>query len=164
MTIDFNCVEMSDHHLDEVVMIESKTNSSPWPGSTFIAEMSSPTHIVLVATIPKSEVINRETVVGFAGGQLVSDEFHIHSLAVDEKWRRKLVGRGLVEKLIEKAQEQECKSATLEVRVSNAAAISLYEKIGFVKEGLRTKYYSDNGEDAIIMWLRNLDIEGAIKK
>ena len=157
-------VVMSSHHLDDVLSIEFKCNPNPWTGSMFLAEMASPTHTLLVAIVPKGDVAKRETVIGFAGGQIISDEFHIHSLAVDDQWRRNQVGKTLIEKLIAKAKEVDAKSATLEVRVSNSKAIGLYEMLGFNEEGVRPKYYADNGEDASIMWLRNLDHIDGLEK
>ncbi len=152
----FALVEMSEHHLDDVIGIESRCNSNPWSGTTFLSEMRSATHIIFVAILQKDNGQERETVLGFAGGQLVSDELHIHSLAVDEIYRRNSIGRSLIIKLLDYAKRQGVKSSTLEVRVSNFKAIELYEKLGFLSEGIRPKYYADNGEDAAIMWLRDL--------
>ena len=147
-------LEMHENHVDTVVAIDAQTNNNPWSGSTFIKEINSPTHILLVAIDDNGDVIH-DDVKGFSGGQLIGNEFHIHSLAVNSGFRRQGIGRRLIKELLDDAKERDANSATLEVRVSNEAAISLYESLGFVSEGVRPKYYADNGEDALIMWLRN---------
>ena len=141
---------MHENHLDEVVRIDRASNANPWSGTTFLNEIHSPTHVLLVAETDEGGIC------GFVGGQLVGDELHIHSLAVDLQFRRRSIGRALVQDLMQQAIERDVTSATLEVRVSNNAAISLYESLGFISEGIRAKYYADNGEDASIMWIRNM--------
>ena len=153
----FHITQMSEHHLDDVVAIEVATSATPWSASIFLSEINSPTHILLVAVTDGEVHPNTEKVVGFTGGQIVGDELHIHSLATSQEFRRKLVGEKLVRALIDFAQTRDARSATLEVRVGNEAARRLYEKLGFKNEGLRSKYYVDNGEDASIMWLRNFE-------
>ncbi len=157
MSFDGRIVPMHEHHIDDVVAIEEVTSATPWSASTFIAEMNSPTHILLVAAIDSGLHPHAEQVIGFSGGQLIGNELHIHSLAVGEEFRRKGIGTTLVRNLIEAGIERDATSATLEVRVGNGAAKSLYESIGFVVEGIRPKYYIDNGEDAAIMWLRSVE-------
>jgi ribosomal-protein-alanine N-acetyltransferase len=99
-------------------------------------------------------------ILGFAGMWLMFDEAHITTIGV----RRALRGRGLGElmlvHLIEQAQEMGAKRLTLEVRVSNHVAQSLYRKYSFREEGVRKRYYSDDGEDALIMWSDRLDDPG----
>jgi len=150
---EITILEMHENHVDSVVAIDSQANKNSWSGSTFIKEINSPTHILLVA-VKDFDVSHADKVKGFSGGQLIADELHVHSLAVDLLSRRQGIGRTLIEELLNDAKERDATCATLEVRVGNKAAISLYESLGFISEGIRPKYYADNGEDALIMWLR----------
>lgn len=151
---DFKILTMHANHIDDVVAIETQTSATPWSATTFINEINSPTHILLVAAIDSTNHAHTDKVIGFTGGQLVGDELHIHSLAVQDSQRRNGVGENLILRLIEISKERDAASATLEVRVSNEPAKKLYAKLGFKEEGIRPKYYADNGEDASIMWLR----------
>jgi ribosomal-protein-alanine N-acetyltransferase len=94
-----------------------------------------------------------ETVVGYAGLWIIIDEGHITNIAVHPDYRRRHVGEALISVLVETTRERGVLSYTLEVRPSNRAAISLYKKMGFKEAGCRKKYYEDNNEDALIMWL-----------
>jgi ribosomal-protein-alanine N-acetyltransferase len=89
---------------------------------------------------------------GYAGLWRVMDEGHITNVAVHPDFRRRGIGEALVSVLLAHTAANGVLSHTLEVRASNAAAISLYSKFGFEPAGLRKNYYEDNGEDAIIMW------------
>ncbi|HEY3110398.1 MAG TPA: ribosomal protein S18-alanine N-acetyltransferase, partial [Chloroflexota bacterium] len=96
-------------------------------------------------------------ILGFAGMWLMFDEAHITTIGV----RRSMRGRGLGElmliHLIDQAREMGAKRLTLEVRVSNNVAQELYRKYTFKEEGVRKRYYSDDGEDALIMWSDRID-------
>lgn len=157
MSFEVKIFPMQDHHIDGVTAIEATTNTTPWSADIFIKELNSPTHILLVATVRSSDKARDEKILGFTGGQLIGDELHIHSLAVVDDYRRKGVGENLVLSLIETSRKRDAKSATLEVRKGNIAAISLYQKLLFEVESSRKKYYRDNGEDALIMWLHSFD-------
>ncbi len=93
----------------------------------------------------------RELVLGFAGMWLMVDEAHVVTLAVRESYRRHGIGEWLLITCVEQAQESMQEGVTLEVRRSNDGARLLYEKYGFEAVGIRRRYYSDNGEDAILM-------------
>ena len=93
-----------------------------------------------------------ETLMGYAGTWLMVDEAHITTIAVRPEYRGKGLGELLMVGLIEKAMEIGARWMTLEVRVSNTVAQNLYRKYTFHAEGLRKGYYSDNNEDAVIMW------------
>ncbi len=95
-------------------------------------------------------------ILGYGGFWLMAGEAHISTLAVRPEWRRRGIGELLLVAMLEQAIELGADLATLEVRVSNVAAQSLYEKYGFAKVGLRPHYYSDRGEDALIMSTRHL--------
>jgi ribosomal-protein-alanine N-acetyltransferase len=153
--MNIDVVEMHEHHVDHVCRIENDTSAQPWSANIFLTEINNPTYILLVA-----QTADGSDVFGFTGGQLIADEFHIHSLAVDQNHRRCHIGTQLMEKLLICARDRAATSATLEVRVHNEAAKNLYHRIGFVEEAIRKNYYADNGEDASIMWLRSLEKVG----
>jgi [ribosomal protein S18]-alanine N-acetyltransferase len=95
-------------------------------------------------------------IVGFAGFWHVFDEAHITTIAVDPDLRGRSLGELLLVTLIEEAIARGAGYLSLEVRVSNIAAIRLYEKYGFIIKGVRPKYYVDDGEDAYVMWSDNV--------
>lgn len=92
------------------------------------------------------------SIVGYAGLWLMTDEAHITTIAVDPDFQGNGIGELLVVALIDRAQQIGARWLTLEVRVSNLGAQKLYEKYTFKEMGLRRRYYSDNGEDALVMW------------
>jgi [ribosomal protein S18]-alanine N-acetyltransferase len=92
-----------------------------------------------------------EQIAGFVGLWFMVDEAHVVTIAVAETYRRQGLGEMLLIAAIELAQHREQEVVTLECRVSNAAALALYEKYGFRQVGLRKRYYTDNNEDAAIM-------------
>jgi len=95
-------------------------------------------------------------ILGYGGFWLMAGEAHISTIAVRPEWRRHGIGELLLVAMLELAVELGGDLATLEVRVSNVAAQSLYQKYGFAKMGLRPHYYSDRGEDALIMTTKHL--------
>jgi len=99
-----------------------------------------------------------ELVIGFVGVWLVVDEAHIVKIAVRDEYRRRGIGEMLLIASVELALMNERSAVTLECRVSNDAAIALYEKYGFQRLGIRPRYYSDNREDALIMTVDRVDL------
>ena len=95
-------------------------------------------------------------IFGYGGFWLMAGEAHISTIAVRPEWRRRGIGELLLVAMLEQAVELGADLATLEVRVSNVAAQSLYQKYGFAKVGLRPHYYSDRGEDALVMTTKRL--------
>jgi ribosomal-protein-alanine N-acetyltransferase len=95
-------------------------------------------------------------ILGYGGFWLMAGEAHISTIAVRPEWRRRGIGELLLVVMLERAVELGGNLATLEVRASNIAAQSLYQKYGFAKVGLRPRYYSDRGEDALIMTTKRL--------
>ena len=100
---------------------------------------------------------NREYLAGMAGIWMMVDEAHIVTIAVRNNRKNLGLGEWLLINIIELAKQLRAKYVTLEVRVSNKTAQALYEKYGFTRAGTRRKYYSDNGEDAVIMTTCELD-------
>ena len=91
-------------------------------------------------------------VVGYAGLWIIGDEGHITNVAVKPGFRNRKIGEGIFGVMIDFTSGEGIAHHTLEVRKSNVPAINLYEKFGFRTEGVRKKYYQNNGEDALIMW------------
>jgi [ribosomal protein S18]-alanine N-acetyltransferase len=92
-----------------------------------------------------------DRIVAYGGMWLMVDEAHITTFAVHPAWRRQRIGERLLLAFLDLAADRRAREATLEVRLSNLAARRLYEKYGFRPVGLRPRYYSDDGEDALIM-------------
>lgn len=90
--------------------------------------------------------------IGYAGMWIVVDEAHVTNVCTHPDYRRSGIATQLIKKLMEIAVAKKVNSMTLEVRVSNVSAMKLYEKMGFHIYGKRKNYYSDNGEDAYVLW------------
>jgi [ribosomal protein S18]-alanine N-acetyltransferase len=145
--------QMTLADIDQVLEIDQLSFALPWPRSSFRYELNenrASRH--WVAELHQGGKI---IVVGMIVCWLIVDEIHIGTLAVHPDFRRLQIGEKLLKwALIESRNEAEV--AFLEVRRSNEPAISLYLKFGFIENGVRKKYYSDNHEDAILMELRDL--------
>ena len=136
---------MTVDDLPAVHAIERSSFTTPWPDDAYRSELRSnrlATYLVARAG---------DEVVGFAGLWLMVDEAHITTFAVHPAWRRRRIGERLLVAILDVAVARHAREATLEVRLSNVAARRLYEKYGFRPVGLRPRYYTDNGEDALIM-------------
>ena len=135
---------------EALATIEQQCISHPWSLVLFNADLKNPNAIYFVAE-------DNGEVVGFLGAHDIVGEVNITNVAVQPKFRCMGLANQLMLALISevenRAEEKEIIGITLEVRQSNMPAIKLYEKHGFVSEGIRKGYYSD-GEDAIIMWKR----------
>ncbi len=138
-------MELED--LDEVLEVEKSCFKIPWTRLMFEDELINSNAYYYVIEVDKR-------IVGYVGFWKIIDEAHITNVAIHNDYRRLGYGRALINALLNKAKELEIIAVTLEVRVSNLAAISLYERFGFVSSGVRRGYYSDNNEDALIMWLK----------
>lgn len=136
--------EMELDDLDEVMSIERKCFPTPWPRGVFEMEVRSVRSHNFVAKIDG-------VLCGYIVTWRIYDEVHILNVAVHPKFRRLGLGRALVEHCFAYHVERGARHALLEVRESNEAAQGLYEKLGFTRVGVRHNYYTDNGEDAIVM-------------
>jgi ribosomal-protein-alanine N-acetyltransferase len=105
----------------------------------------------------EAQVTPRLPLVGYAGLWLMVDEAHVTTIGVNPEYRGQGVGELLFLGLVDISREMKAQRMTLEVRVSNASAQALYRKYGLEVAGMRKRYYSDNGEDAYIMWSEPLD-------
>ena len=137
--------------LDAVRAIELASFFPPWPDDAYRNELT--TNKLATYLVAKMDGV----VVAFAGIWLMVDEAHVTTFAVDPAWRRRSIGERLLVGLLDVAIARRAREATLEVRLSNVAARRLYEKYGFRPVGIRPRYYTDNGEDALIMTTEALD-------
>jgi ribosomal-protein-alanine N-acetyltransferase len=136
---------LSLSHLAEIEEIERSAYPTPWSRTMFASELAKPTSICLGA-------FEGEQLVGYVINSRYVDAWHVMNVAVDPGHRRRGIATRLLERLFELTRHDGRRGYTLEVRVSNAGAISLYEALGFEQRGLRRGYYTDNREDALIMW------------
>ncbi|QRN84690.1 ribosomal protein S18-alanine N-acetyltransferase [Clostridia bacterium] len=138
--------QLSSKYIDGLLEVERLSFTTPWNRDTFVYEMESNTLAsYYVALID-------EQVVGYGGMWSVLNEGHVTNIAVHPLHRRKGIGQTLLNTLLLFAIGSNLTDVTLEVRESNEAARTLYENNGFVVEGRRKGYYSDDKEDALIMW------------
>jgi len=137
-------------HIPAILEIEKHANAAPWSERSFENELTHEHGVFLVAFIGAD-------LVGYAGMWLVVDEAHITTVAVDPEFRRQGIARRLMVELLARAHDAGMLGATLEVRAGNEAAIGLYEALGFVRSAVRRRYYPDNKEDAVVMWLYDLE-------
>jgi [ribosomal protein S18]-alanine N-acetyltransferase len=145
-TISFSFAAISD--IDALLTIENQSFQSPWPRQHFQIELNQPYSFTLLARLPDTP--NKE-IAGYIIYWFVLDELHILNIAVKPCYRRQGIARGLINEVLRLARRREIKTAWLEVRPSNYKALSLYQSLGFNKIMTRKRYYSDTGEDALIL-------------
>lgn len=133
--------------VDGVTLVERLSFPSPWSRQAFVQELTENglAHYVVARA--------GDQVVGYGGMWVVFDEAHVTNVAVHPDWRGRGIGEAIMRALMARALERGATRMTLEVRVSNHVAQNLYLKLGFRPAGIRKGYYTDNGEDALIMWL-----------
>jgi ribosomal-protein-alanine N-acetyltransferase len=144
MSIELRRLEPRD--LDTVEEIERASYPTPWSRSMFVAELRKPSSLALGACSPEGDL------VGYAFISRYVDAWHVMNVAVATDFRRRGIATLLLERLFEETATDPQRGYTLEVRVSNSHAIRLYEQLGFESRGIRRGYYTDNREDALIMW------------
>jgi ribosomal-protein-alanine N-acetyltransferase len=143
VAIEIRVLELSD--LNAIEAIEQKAYPTPWSRSMFASELAKPTSICLGA-------FEGQDLVGYVINSRYVDAWHVMNVAVDPDHQRRGIATALLERLFEVTRDDERRGYTLEVRVSNGDATALYEKLGFEARGIRRGYYTDNREDALIMW------------
>jgi [ribosomal protein S18]-alanine N-acetyltransferase len=143
--VELRRLELRD--LGAIERIERASYPTPWSRSMFASELAKPSSICLGAFDLETDAL--------AGYLVISryvDAWHVMNVAVDPEQRRRGIATSLLERLFELTAGRGRRGYTLEVRVSNADAIALYERLGFKPRGVRRGYYTDNREDALIMW------------
>jgi [ribosomal protein S18]-alanine N-acetyltransferase len=138
---------LSLHDLDGIEWIENLVYPTPWSRSMFAGELAKPSSVCLGGFDPDSGRLIAYLVVS-----RYVDAWHIMNVAVHPDWRRLGVASRLLDELFELTAGDSRRGYTLEVRISNVTAIALYEHFGFETSGVRRGYYTDNREDALIMW------------
>jgi len=138
-------LEMRD--LNAIERIERASYPTPWSRSMFASELAKPSSICLGA-------FDLETLelVGYLVISRYVDAWHVMNVAVASDHRRRGIATTMMERLFEVTAGRGRRGYTLEVRVSNVGAVALYERLGFKPRGVRRGYYTDNREDALIMW------------
>lgn len=140
--------------LTRVVAIERRAFPAPWSLPMFLMELSKPGGISLAAE-------EEDDVIGYLICSRFDDDWHVMNVAVAGHRRRRGVARLLMTTLLDRIGDSGAR-LTLEVRVSNTGARALYESLGFLSAGLRRRYYSDNGEDAVVMWRTPATLRGSL--
>jgi len=143
--IDFRFMTLED--VDAVGELESLSFTTPWPADAFVNELTINKHANYVVAVDDHKV------VAYCGMWVILDEAHITNIAVHPDYRGKKIGERLMRQMMGLAVMLGGERMTLEVRPSNQTARNLYAKLGFTEQGRRKNYYSDNNEDAIIMWV-----------
>jgi len=145
-------VTMRRRHLRGVLKIEAQVYPRPWSLGLFLSELAlRSTRIYLVAKVGT-------TVVGYAGLMLTGTDGHVTTIAVDPAWQRHGIGARLLLALSRAGVHAGCSALTLEVRVSNDAAQTMYRRFGYAPAGVRKNYYSETNEDALVMWAHDVDL------
>jgi ribosomal-protein-alanine N-acetyltransferase len=140
---------LSYSDLPQVIAIERRSFPTSWSLAMFVLELSKPSGVCLAA-VQRRPAKSREGLVGYLVCSRYDRVWHLMNVAVDPAARRRGLATQLLKEMLERAGPEE--PYTLEVRASNAAAITLYEQFGFRAAGTRPRYYTDTGEDALIMW------------
>jgi len=144
---------MTLNDLEDVLAIERVVFNEPWLRAHF-------EHEIVNSTISYARVARlREKLAGYLVAWIVWDELHLGNIAVAPALQHGGIATALLEEMFAHALSHGCRMATLEVRVSNQRAISLYTRLGFKPVAVRRRYYRDNGEDALIM-MADLTREG----
>ena len=144
--MDFKIVPMNENHVKEIAEIERECFSDPWSEVSISSELQKDGSVYFVA-------VSNEGVLGYCGLNFVLDEGYITNIAVRASLRGNGIGTALLKALISRSKELSLAFVSLEVRVSNEKAISLYESFGFKTVGMRKSFYQKPKEDANLMTL-----------
>lgn len=143
--VQIRLMEIDD--LDDVMELEFKCFTTPWSREAFFNEITKNQFAYYLVAEQDGKVI------GYCGLWVISDDAHITNIAIHPSERRKGIGDYLFRGAMDMAKTLGAVKMSLEVRVSNEPAQSLYRKYGFQKGGIRKNYYTDNQEDALVMWV-----------
>ena len=143
VAVELRPLDLADLSLVEA--IERRAYPTPWSRSMFASELAKPTSICLGA-------FEGARLVGYVITSRYVDAWHVMNVAVDPEHQGRGIAVRLLHRLFELTADDQRRGYTLEVRVSNLVAIRVYERLGFEGRGVRRAYYTDNREDALIMW------------
>ena len=144
---------MRTKDLRAVLAIEQAVFVQPWSHRLFVEELAQRTSRAYRAAWVGQQV------VGFAGLMFVDDEAHVNNIAVHPDWQGRSLGTAILLDLVRVALERGARHLTLEVRVGNEPALSLYRRFGMAPVGVRPNYYPETGDDALVMWVRDIDTD-----
>ncbi len=133
--------------LGAIEHVERRSYGTPWSRSMFASELAKPSSLCLGAVELPTGML-----VAYAIISRYVDAWHVMNIAVDPDFRERGIATALLEHLFDRTGVDGHRGYTLEVRVSNTSAIRLYERLGFRSRGVRRRYYTDNREDALVMW------------
>jgi ribosomal-protein-alanine N-acetyltransferase len=152
--VEVRIAPMRRRHLRGVIRIEQQVYPRPWTFSLFLSEIGQRANRLYVVARVGSEV------VGYAGLFRAVDDGHVTTVAVDPAWQRHGIATRMLLALARGAVDRGCTNLTLEVRMSNSGAQALYQRFGFVPAGVRKGYYPETREDALVMWVHDVDSAG----
>lgn len=138
---------LTEEYVDQVCILEEEAFSMPWHRESFLEMIANENACYLVA-------LAGDEVVASCGLRHIIGEGEITNVVTKRSMRGKGIGKQMLLRLLEEGRKMGAEAFTLEVRVSNAPAIHLYESLGFVSEGIRKNFYEEPTEDALIMWKR----------
>jgi [ribosomal protein S18]-alanine N-acetyltransferase len=148
--LEVRLLAMRRRHLRSVLRIESRVYPVPWSMSLFLSELAlRSTRAYYVAFVGRQ-------LVGYAGLMMTLDDGHVTTIAVDPAWHRHKIGSRLMLALTREAIRRGATSLTLEVRLANKPAQTLYRRFGFRPVGVRKNYYAETKEDALVMWAEDV--------
>jgi len=148
--LEVRLLAMRRRHLRSVLRIEARVYPVPWSMSLFLSELAlRSTRAYYVAFVGRQ-------LVGYAGLMMTLDDGHVTTIAVDPAWHRHKVGSRLLLAISREAIRRGATSLTLEVRLANKGAQSLYRRFGFRPVGVRKNYYAETKEDALVMWAEDV--------
>lgn len=150
--LDLEIQLLNKEHLNALLQLDRDCFGGLWTREGYQRELDSPNSDLLGLFSP----VSSSRLLGMGCFWSILEEAHITILAVHPQYHRQGLGQALLYSLIKTACDRGLERATLEVRASNLGAISLYQKFGFKTAGRRRRYYQDNGEDALILWLSDL--------
>jgi len=140
---------MTKEDIPEILQIEKESFTAPWSEGMFVGEINNSISYCICA---RAKYKNESILAGYIIFWMVSPEIHLHNLAVKNEFRRQHLAFTLLDVMDDIGRNAGAKAVTLEVRPSNTEAIKLDEKRGFVVKETRNNYYTETGEDALVMW------------
>lgn len=136
----------TENDVDSLAALEVLCFSSPWSLEAFQQD-------IVMNPLSRYYIVEKDgQAIAYGGMWLIPPEGHITNLAVHPDQRKKGIGKLLLHDMLEQSEREGITCHTLEVRVSNIAALALYHSFGFLECGRRKNYYEDTNEDALIMW------------
>lgn len=143
----FKIREMEQPDIESVMYVDASSFPMPWPRDIFERELKENDFAYYYV------LLDGEKIIGYVGLWMIFDEAQITNIAILPEYRGKRLGTKIFKKAIEVAIQSGMKTLSLEVRLSNIAAQKMYRNFGLVPGGIRKNYYTDNGEDAMVMWV-----------